>query len=106
MMYQYMFEIVLKHDYEDFYFYREFEVNGVTNNSSVFKCNESKIVTSNGTNTHNASLLIPSKNNTILKYDSPLRPSIFSLGSDSQQPKSTSLRKTNRRSPSDHQFNP
>jgi hypothetical protein len=28
-----MFEIVLRRDYEDIYFFREFEVNGVTNNS-------------------------------------------------------------------------
>lgn len=29
-----MFEIELKQDYEDIFFYREFEVNGVTNNTS------------------------------------------------------------------------
>ena len=28
-----MFEIVLKQDYEDIFFYREFEVNGITANS-------------------------------------------------------------------------
>lgn len=32
-LYAFMFEIVLKQDYEDFYFFREFEVNGVTNNA-------------------------------------------------------------------------
>ena len=31
--YSFMFEIVLKQDYEDIFFFREFEVNGVTNNS-------------------------------------------------------------------------
>ena len=31
-----MFEIVLKQDYEDIYFFREFEVNGLTNNSPSF----------------------------------------------------------------------
>lgn len=36
-MYSYMFEIVLKADYEDIHFFREFEVNGVTNNSSFVK---------------------------------------------------------------------
>ena len=35
-MYQYMFEVVLKQDYEDFYFFREFEVNGLTNNSAMY----------------------------------------------------------------------
>jgi hypothetical protein len=29
-----MFEVVLKQDYEDFYFFRDFEVNGVVNNNS------------------------------------------------------------------------
>jgi hypothetical protein len=28
-----MFEIVLKQDYEDIFFFRDFEVNGITNNS-------------------------------------------------------------------------
>ena len=33
-LYEYMFEVVLKQDYEDIYFFRELEVNGVTNNPS------------------------------------------------------------------------
>ena len=28
-----MFEVVLKQDYEDIFFFRDFEVNGLTNNS-------------------------------------------------------------------------
>lgn len=28
-----MFEVVLRQDYEDIFFFREFEVNGVTNNT-------------------------------------------------------------------------
>lgn len=30
-----MFEVVLKQDYEDIFFFRELEVNGVTNNTSI-----------------------------------------------------------------------
>lgn len=30
-----MFEVVLKQDYEDIYFFREFEVNGITNGSVI-----------------------------------------------------------------------
>lgn len=30
-----MFEIVLKQDYEDFYFFRDFEVNGVVTNNTA-----------------------------------------------------------------------
>ena len=33
--YRYMFEIELKQDYEDFYFFRDFEVNGVVTNNSI-----------------------------------------------------------------------
>lgn len=32
-LYSFMFEIVLKQDYEDIFFFRDFEVNGVTSNS-------------------------------------------------------------------------
>jgi hypothetical protein len=32
-LYQFLFEIVLKQDYEDIFFFRDFEVNGITNNS-------------------------------------------------------------------------
>jgi hypothetical protein len=35
-MYTFLFEIVLKQDYEDIYFFREFEVNGVTNGSPSY----------------------------------------------------------------------
>ena len=36
-LYSFMFEIILKQDYEDFYFFREFEVNGVTNNATGYQ---------------------------------------------------------------------
>jgi hypothetical protein len=34
-MYSFMFEIVLKQDYEDFYFFRDFEVNGIVTNNTA-----------------------------------------------------------------------
>ena len=38
-MYSYMFEIVLVQDYEDIFFFREFEVNGLSNNASYLSPN-------------------------------------------------------------------
>jgi hypothetical protein len=42
-LYQYMFEIVLKQDYEDLYFFREFEVNGVTNNPAAAQISKASL---------------------------------------------------------------
>jgi hypothetical protein len=44
-----MFEIVLKQDYEDIFFYREFEVNGLTNNQSTVAKPVSSVIVNSST---------------------------------------------------------
>lgn len=78
-MYLFMFEIVLKRDYEDFYFFREFEVNGVTNNPSVGPPAASQ--------PRNHS--IPAQAAAPLRYDSPLRSAAFKTRNSSKQPRSS-----------------
>ena len=65
-----MFEIVLKRDYEDFYFFREFEVNGVTNNSAITNIPQSSRRLASG-KLQVGRYLAAETNQSNIKYETP-----------------------------------
>lgn len=68
-----MFEIILKQDYEDFYFFREFEVNGVTNNPISGMQNAKPSLHMNSVVSKGAMALQTGTNSIITKFESPSR---------------------------------